>query len=254
MKKLLTLICLAFFGTSVSAQIFYHDINPDTTMGGGPALKYFVVTPPSSAEFHVFWGTAPSVYMEVHGSFGNGELLYNGSWPAKLETGNTISSAGTWLESPGILNNTTDGHWQTNAADKYIGFRFKKTGGGSGWYYGWLKMTVAPGAASFTVKAWAYKNQAGQAIAAGDMSSTSVTSMSYDNSVGMMMADKKVRFSNLRTGVQYTVAIVDISGRMVQKTTVTGSEVVDLAPLTPGIYAVRLSGAGNEYRFKTALL
>lgn len=192
--------------------------------------------------------------MEVHGIFGNGELLYDGSWPAKLESGDMIGPSGTWLESPGPLNRDGNGHWQTNAADKYIGFRFKRTTAASGWYYGWLKMTVAPGAASFTVKAWAYKTQPGIAIAAGDMSATAVASVSYDNHIGMTMTDKKIRFTRLRPGAHFTAAVADINGRVVHKAQISGGEAVDLGALPAGVYAILLSGDGHTYRFKAELL
>lgn len=173
MKKiLLTLSTLATFGITSYSQITYHDINPDTTVNTWNA---FIVKPPngiSSDDIVIWWHPSPEVVVQTHGDC---EILFNGTLPSKLNLNDSISATGNW--KPGnydALNNVITGNWKTDATDKYLGFRFKKT---NVWHYGWLKMSIASGAVSYTVKEWAFNSQAGKTIKAGQTTTTGMNTI-----------------------------------------------------------------------------
>ncbi len=117
MKKLLALCGLILLSFGSRAQITYHDIVPDSTIGGGPTLTFWVLQPPtSSAQLHIFWSMNNTVFLRIHGSFGFGEILMNGGFPAKLPVGADISTAAvTWAETTGAngsLNENGNGNWR----------------------------------------------------------------------------------------------------------------------------------------------
>lgn len=178
MKKLLfTISILTTSGIASYSQISYHDINPDTTVNTWDA---FTITPSSSPsnDIVVWFHLLPEVVIQTHGLC---EILFDSnSFPAKLNAGDSISSSGIWMAGTyNPLSSGSSGNWQTNATDKYIGFRFKNS---TTWYYGWLMMSVAPGAASFTVKEWAF-NASGNQINAGQTNTTGITSTAHRTAI-----------------------------------------------------------------------
>ena len=256
MKRLLFLLCLTLgFTQTGNAQIIHHDINPDTTLGGGLVLSYFIVQPPPSlAQFHIFWNTGNMVYLEVHGTFGFGEVLMNADYPAKLQSGETISTAGTWHEAAGpsgFLSASINGNWRSDATDKYIGFRFKSATGD--WHYGWLKMTVAAAGASFTVKEWAYQSVSGVAIKAGERASTGIGTLTNDPGIDLEIHERLIYILHNDEYAKYQYLITDAQGRNVQQGKVGAQESIDVQSLAAGVYMLRFYGNGYLSRFKIAL-
>ncbi len=255
MKKLLSfLILMVCFGWSSRAQIVHHNIDPDSTFGGGPALKYYVLQPPSVAQFHFFWSPDNKVYMQVHGTFGSGEVLMNAGYPAKLQPGANIAATGTWHEAAGptgYLHADGNGNWRSDATDKYIGFRFKSSSGA--WQYGWLKMTVAPGPASFTVKEWAYQSVAGVPIQAGQLATTGIGNLSNDPGIKLAVQGRTIQVLHGNEYAKYQYIITDAQGRNVQQGKVGAQEAIGVPGLASGVYVLRLLGNGYASRFKIAL-
>lgn len=257
MKQMITLLGIGLLTTTYSpAQVFYHDINPDTTMGGGATLQYFSFSPPATyPSFETFWDPSQSVYIEVHGLSGYGAILYDNNAPSKLEAGNMIGpSSGAWVEGHGSLYENGIGNWQTNATDKYLGFRFKKPTGAD-WYYGWLRLTIAPAAASFTVKAWAYQTQENVAIAAGDASASGVIAVNYNNDIRLVTKNNTVYFMNLEPGRRYMVVIADLNGRTVRTRSIIEEENIEIADLPGGTYILQIAEpGGRKANFKMSVL
>ena len=256
MKKLLSLCCLMLcVGLNSQAQIIHRDINPDSTFGGGAGLAYYVLQPPGLPQFHIFWNIGNMVYLEVHGTAGNGEVLMQDGYPAKLQTANNIAPAGTWLEAAGptgFLSASINGNWRSDATDKYIGFRFKASAG-SGWHYGWLKMTVANAGASFTVKEWAYQATAGVAIKAGEMPSTGIGPDINDPGIGLEVYGRTIYFLHRNDRRSHQYLITDAQGRNIKQGRILSQESIDVQHLAPGVYMIRFYGSGYNSRFKIAL-
>lgn len=236
MKKLLLTLSVTIIAYIQSnAQIIYHDINPDTTINTWNA---FIITPlPGSTgdNITIWWHPSPEVVIQT---WGNCELLFDaaGSLPLKLNANDTITASGKWkVGNYDALNSGSAGNWQTNAADKYLGFRIKSS---STWYYGWIKMTVAAGGASFTVKEWAY-NVSGS-IKAGQTTTTGINRIVASNNVALYPNPAK---NQIR--LQYTIKenlavhITDLQGKNVKNINLskgTVNPVIDINELSPGIY------------------
>jgi hypothetical protein len=249
-KHLLLFVGLAAgYITNADAQLVYHDINPDTTVN---SWNNFTATFAGKANnitgkfINVWWHPNPEV---VINAFDSVQVLHDatGTYPAKLKLGDSIVPTGQWKKvNYAPLNSSGMGNWQNDAADKYLGFRYQDNGV---WRYGWLKMTVAAGAASFTVKEWAHNSGK---IKAGQTSTTQVSNMVRDD-VNIQIINKKIHFSNLRSATRYTVRITDISGRAVEPTIVLQQGVKDISDLPQGIYICTLAGDGSNYNFKIAV-
>jgi hypothetical protein len=172
MKSIITTILLSIV-TRYSAQIYYHDIVPDSTIN---TWNTYLVQPSSSAQLYVWWHPG-DVSVDCYGM----EVRFdsNNNLPDKLGSGNNISAAGTWsVANYDLLSDGASGNWLTNATDKYLAFRFNSNGG---WHYGWLKVTVGASVSFFTVKEWAYNQTADAPIDAGQTtvgSAPAITSLS----------------------------------------------------------------------------
>jgi len=238
----------ALITISSHAQIVHHDIIPDSTVSTWG--DYTIVPSTNPSDDVIIWlHPVPEVVVQTHG---NCNILFDaaGNFPLKLEAGDMISATGNW--QPGnynALNSMGTGNWQTNAADKYLAFRFKT---GATWYYAWLKMSVAASATSFIVKEWAYNAQ-GQPIAAGQSHAAGIAGASGNHAVAMDMAGNQLRFTHLEAGMTYHTAVTDINGRVVQTAMLTGpSALIDLHQ-PAGIYIIRLQSASGSYCFRVTL-
>ena len=246
MKKVLFALfvplCLSF---ATNAQVIYHDINPDTTIS-----SWEVFSPCFAGQAHtstgkyidIWFHPTPEVVINPNGV----EILYDatGTYPAKLKLNDSITPAGQWKAVPyDPLNSAGTGNWTSDATDKYLGFRFNS---GGIMEYGWVKLTVASGAASFTAKEWAYR--LGK-INAGQTNTTSVQHI-VENNIELVMQNRQLSFSNLLAGHDYTVIITGVNGRVVKRGSIETNTAIGIADLATGVYAVKLVGAGMETSFK----
>ena len=90
-------------------------------------------------------------------------------YASALSAGAAINSAttstsyfGTLANGPGDPNSQFD-----NASHTYVGFSFPI--GGTALYYGWVRVNINPAAGTMTAVDWAYQDQLGVGIAAGDV-------------------------------------------------------------------------------------
>jgi hypothetical protein len=249
MKKILfTLSMLVISGTTGYSQITYHDISPDTTISTWDA---FAIAPSTNSSNYliIWWHPSPEVVAQTNGDF---QLLFTGTYPAKLLAGDSISASGIWqVANYHALNSGGTGNWQTNANNKFLGFRFKNT---TDWLYGWLKMDVGTSGASFTVKEWAYNSVANSSIKAGQVTTTGVSNKYNEENVSITIDSKKVTFKNLGSGHNYPVKILDMNGRIVQKNVIRATEAISLQDLSTGIYIIQLQHDGYLHHFKVELL
>jgi hypothetical protein len=246
-KLLLTVSILTAFGLVSYSQISYHDIKPDTTVN---TWNNFTIAPSSSStnDIVVWFHPVPEVVIQTHGLC---EILFSAnSLPAKLSVSDSIGPSGTWL--PGTynpLNSGSSGNWRTDATDKYIGFRFKNSSS-STWYYGWLMMSVAPGAASFTVKEWAF-NTSGNKINAGQTTTTGINTIAHRSTLTTYPnpARDKIQIQWKAADVA-TLTLTNAAGSIVKRTELAqGSRphILDTKDIVPGIYHIILKSGNDIY-------
>ncbi|PSK95051.1 T9SS type A sorting domain-containing protein [Taibaiella chishuiensis] len=253
MKRLFALCALILLGFGSRAQITYHDIVPDSTIGGGPTLTFWVLQPPtSSAQLHIFWSMNNTVFLRIHGSFGFGEMLMTGGFPAKLPAGADISTASvTWAETTGAngsLNESGNGNWRSDAADKYLGFRFKTMTGH--WTYGWLKMTVATGGTSFTVKEWGIQTTEGVGIRAGDRPPTSIQPIQLAPQIQLSVFNGRLYPFHLEQGRDYAYRVTDMQGRTISNGNIRADGSLPVSGMASGMYVIQLVSGGYDQRLK----
>lgn len=245
-KLLLTVSMLTAFGLVSYSQITHHDIKPDTTVN---TWNNFSIAPSSlpTNDIVVWFHPMPEVVIQTHGVC---EILFSAnSFPAKLSVGDSISAAGTW--KPGTYNplsSGSSGNWKTDATDKYIGFRFKNSG--STWYYGWLMMSVAPGAASFTVKEWAF-NTSGNKINAGQTTTTGINTIAHRGTIKAYPnpARDKIQIQ-WETVDAATLTLTNATGSIVKRTELakgSSSHILDTKDLIPGTYHITLKSENDTY-------
>jgi hypothetical protein len=234
MKILLLTFFSAIVASKSFSQVLYHDIVPDTTVN---TWNVFFVSPwgASSSDGVLIWyHPTPEVVVQTNGDY---EILFSGSFPAKLQPGDSISPSATWnTGSYDALNSGGTGNWQTSATDKYLGFRFKNP---TNWHYGWIKMSVAAGATSFTVKEWAYNTQADKSIRAGQVATTGISAAGQGR-VEICQGNNNIQFRNLEAGVKYTVNILDISGHKLAAEPVAPGGYISVSDFAPGTYVLQL--------------
>lgn len=247
-RMLLGFLLTMMIAPGASAQIFYHDINPDTTITIWDAFTIPFAASPLT-DLLIWHHPTPDVVVQTHG---NCQVLFDGGGiPSKLESGNAIGASGNWMDGNyDPLNNTTAGNWQSNASGKYLGFRFKS--GSATWKYGWLKLSVATGATGFTVHEWAYNTQ-GDPITAGQGVPTSVSHVTSNDDIGLVFSGKTVRFTHLAPAAQYPVCITDMNGRTIRQLQITSNEGIDLSDLSMGAYVVRLKDGAIAHHYKIGL-
>lgn len=246
----LMLAALFFSATSpAGAQILWHDITPDTTCGPGHPTSSFTVEIPGQILLHC---NAIAVVAETHGP----EILKRNGVPAKLNPGETITPSAAW-DNGGTLVSTfpsDPANWRTDAADKYLGFRFKETFSSPDWHYGWIKLSVAEDASSFTIKEWAYNQQPNQPVKAGEKSNTTaIGGITKEAEIGLQLQGRKARISSRQQGLHYTVCITDMQGRSFNGITLTKTGEVDLSGLTPGLYILTVQSGDLHKAFKISV-
>lgn len=248
---LLTTIAAALAG-SASAQIKYHDINPDTTISTWDMVTIApIVKLPgygTSNAIDIWWHPVPEV---VVNGWNDCEVLYDaaGTYPAMLKAGDSISASGTW-KKPNYdpLNKAGVGNWTTNATDKYLGIRAKNNGV---WNYAWLKMTVANAAASFTVKEYAAETS-GKKINAGVNTSTTITYTTQEYKLNIVTTAGAIDIAGLE-GTN-NITLTDIGGRVVYNTVATaGKHSISTQQLTKAVYILRIGNGEKHIATKVQL-
>lgn len=249
MRKLITLLTILVWTADSNAQITYHNIEPDTTVNSWDAFQLKPSTVPSN-DITIWWHPAPEVVVQTHG---NCQVLFDDtSLPSKLEFGDTITTTANWNAGAyDTLSYGSTGNWTFGANDKYLGFRFKNTT--SSWYYGWLMMSVAPGASSFTVSEWAYNSVAGQPIKAGQADATGIVSAKREQ-IEIRSANGSLQFTGLHAGTNYPISISNTNGQIVHTTNIRASESLDISGYAKGVYIVALVANGFVYSFKLPVM
>jgi hypothetical protein len=244
-KVLLSLSALMLSSLASYAQFVYHDIKPDTTVSTWDA---FMVHPPalSGGDLVIWWHPSPEVVVQTHGSF---EVLFSGTLPAKLNLSDSIGAgSGTWkAASYDAMNSGGTGNWQSNATDKFLGFRYVDA---SGYNYGWLKMSVAANASSFTVKEYAYNAQLNKSIKAGQVAPTGTQDFSQRGDVSLAVTGRMVKLIAADGKQSLRLSISDMNGRVVRASQMTANAVLELGDVAAGTYMAQVEADGYVKGFR----
>jgi hypothetical protein len=207
----------AFLGVAGAAQagVVYTDVDPDAVVNNGlfeidmngDSIVDFTITHTGSFstftttygtygfafDFAALRGDISAGYGFVAPSAGNffADALSSGVTigPASPLTINTFASIGFASTFGG--SGFSSGLW-SGEQDKYFGVYFNV---GADTYYGWIRADVSAGYTSVTIKGFAYEDQAGVPIAAGDEGSTVCSSASPPSNQAHVNEATRVRLS-----------------------------------------------------------
>lgn len=245
----------AFFPLSATAQIRYHDIVPDTTVGSGTVagmVPSFAFYGAIGGSLQLMWNDAPGVGALAHPGI---EVLCGaGGLPEKLNAGADISPAiGCWYENTiKPLSQAGAGNWLSDAENKYLGFRIKAA---SGARYGWVRLSVvSSGTVTCVVKDWAYQETLNQPIKAGQTSNTTGISL-INNKEGVRLAleGRSFRFYNLDAGERYGLTLLNLQGAVLLRRQIAQDEQIPVPELAAGLYLLHLDSPKGRAYFKLML-
>jgi len=250
-------------GQTAEAQMEYTDIEPDTTVAGdeGFAANFELdINNDGTADlllrhanetWYSGWQSvtvmpfkdAAIVASMIHYACGTFDSSY--AMGLKFESQDIIGPAVNSFGSSYYTfllgwarNSCTSGQFK-DAEDKFLGVRFSLDGGTTH-HYGWVRLDVASGFSSFTVKDYAFELTADKEIAAGLQNPLSIRNSVLNNaSVNVFSYGNKVVI-DANSDFSAEAEIINTIGQMISKTQIRGGR-TELQVEQKGIYVVRLS-------------
>ncbi len=276
LKKFSSFIITAMmFSVSANAQIIYTDVIPDTTINTNGGVYALDLNNDGTTDFNITY-TTTSITQTCGGilhtstniniritPLGANEV---GNWSpthpsALLLNSNIDSSSFTWLNNANqILTSISwqcgtfgggqffwgasyTGYWN-GAVDKYIPLRLHVS---SQKYYGWVRLDVATGALSFTVKDYAYNSIPNQPILAGQTVATGINENSFASSINLFPnpANNHLTISLGSNNKKVEVTIADITGKIIYSITASETQKIEVntQDFAAGIYVVQIQTA-----------
>ncbi len=177
------------------AAIIYTDIDPDTLINGDGVtsgqIVYNVDIDNSNNHTGQWDGDlmltlnkvdANNYYIDMFLSYNlSVEVVVNPDYydyAAALEKNVPINSQSNWKADYGSAINMEDA-WN-NQKDKFIGVRYKKSGS---WQYGWVRLDISNNYTDFTVKDFAFQDDADAGINTGEGIETNPVENNYSDTV-----------------------------------------------------------------------
>lgn len=258
------IISIIFSFSFAKAEVVYTDIKPDTTVTEPIASgQYFVdMNNDGTYEFELrnFFSGGTHSYVEIYFKNDMGPIytiIDNTKVPMPLNEGDDISNDNnSWHTYDMGMSNLKR---FSNGGDKYIALKFKI---GSSYHLGWIRVNIIINGTtgSLTVKDYAYENEAGKSILAGDKGSTNVA----DNSDASLLnifpnpVNDIVKINIPAVLLFNDIIISNSNGMEVERKTfsaLTGSQSVELSTkgLPSGIYYCTLNN-GKEKIVKSFVI
>jgi WD40 repeat protein len=177
------------------AAIIYTDIDPDTLINGDGVtsgqIVYNVDIDNSNNHTGQWDGDlmltlnkvdANNYYIDMFLSYNlSVEVVVNPDYydyAAALEKNVSVNSQSSWKADYGSAINMEDA-WN-NQKDKFIGVRYKKSGS---WQYGWVRLDISNNYTDFTVKDFAFQDDADAGINTGEGIETNPVENNYSDTV-----------------------------------------------------------------------
>ncbi|MCX6256858.1 MAG: hypothetical protein NTW49_03010 [Bacteroidia bacterium] len=192
------IIFICWSVSKMNAQIVYTDIDPDTTITapvGSWGTFDIDIDNDGTNDFLLNHDNSTMVsdyrIIEMTSDHTGAEVLcdtFSIYSPLALNYLDTINSGQfCWYFPDGWMiplnDNGTAGHW-IGITDKYLAIRIKLAGL---WHYGWIRLDVPADAGNYTVKDYAYNNNPGQAILAGDKGTNIISRDIYKTNFHVMV-------------------------------------------------------------------
>lgn len=247
---------------AANAQIVYTDINPDTVIhdslfynldmdnNGQPELRFETVT------YQLSSGSVQFAVVGVLGNPNNATIgsIYSTSYPFpfSMNNGDSISSTNTnWQAQTinggvqylgAVYGSYTYANW-LGVNDKYLGVRFRI---GTNTHYGWVRLSVSPGADTITIKDYAYQTLPGVGITAGQL--VGMPKYTDNPNISIFASQHTVVIRNTEHEKGGIVRIVNTLGQTISETAITEENMrISLEGNAPGIYFVEVQR--NDERF-----
>jgi len=234
-----------------SQTIVHVDLSPNYIDGGIDATTpstWLNLNSDSLSDFYFQGLSAPGAIVKADpGS--NSFLADNYGYPFALNDLDPInSSQASWFNAYtniGVLDVGSCfggyglSHW-CGANNQYLGVRFKI---GAETHYGWVKLDVNDSGSSFTIKEYAYVEEADTGLTAGQMP-LGVDDHSFSK-IRVVGLNKSIGLYNLPESSNY--AGYNMTGNEVLKgSTDQHDYVIEVPALSSGIYIVELSDANSN--------
>jgi hypothetical protein len=264
MKKLYPLALLSVFSIASNATVIYTDVMPDITNTGN-STQVIDLNNDLTTDFQVTGAQSGNLSFNIMqaGVAPSNLILSDGNGSALALSLNTLIGSGstTWFQMNNtnlqmilVNNNVGTGTW-AGANDKYLGLEFIFN---SNTYYGWARITMASTSNTYTLKDYAYEDNAGQSILAGQTVTGLKAPVAGDLQVTTFPSPSKgqVTFQLGAANEQMLLSIFDVAGKPVKEILVpenTAFITLDLTTLSKGIYAYRLQGSSCAHSGRLVL-
>lgn len=245
---------IAIAGAAHGQSTTYVDINPDTTVhdsvyyeldmdsDGQPEIRF---------ETHRYQGSAPFYVAQarLQGNANNALLgsMFAGVYPFPyaLNNNDSISSTNTHWKNATlhagvqylavVYGITPYANWG-GVNDKYLGLRFMI---GPDTHYGWVRLSVTPGADSITIKDYAYELLPNIGITAGSL--VGIPAAAAGEPVHIFSSGNTVVLQNTQVQKGGSVRVMNTMGQSVYENAITEEYMrIDLGETATGIYFVEL--------------
>ena len=264
------IVTAMLFSASANAQIVYTDVNPDVTINTNGGVYALDLNNDGIADFNITYTT--TLYYSLTNlliritPLGANEVGNDTTYPSALLQNSQIdSSSFTWKNN--VNQNLIAKNWRSfptapprffviysgnwnGASNKYIPLQLDVS---SQKYYGWVRLDVATGAVSFTVKDYAYNSIPDQSILAGETGTTGINENSLASSINLFPnpAKNHLTISLSSNNKIVEVTITNITGKTIYTTTADDPDnyrdnkiEVNTNEFAEGIYVVQIQTAG----------
>jgi hypothetical protein len=226
MKNLITIVLLALLNSMyINAKIVYTDLEPDVTKAANlnePHSSYSLdINNDGYNDFYIahFKIMQDDAYTEMGiFNYGFSEILADvNDRPKVINLAEIISpNQQKWL-NPQTNSLIMREQW-VGSGDKYIGLRIKVN---NNWCYGWARINIPNDEHCFTLKDFAYENEANKSVNAGDNGSeSSIDESNQSDSLvfyqNLMLNSISIKFY-LRNTESVIVNLVDIQGKIIKE-------------------------------------
>jgi hypothetical protein len=137
---------------------------------------------------------------------------------------------------------------------KFFGFRFINQPNQSTFYYGWMRVSVAPDCHTLKIHDWAYNSEQGKSIVAGQTMRIGSGEEDHASDLFVHADDRTLHIDNNMRQETLQVFIYNLSGQLLQqlKTADTGTE-VDLHEFPAGMLLVHIQGSQVSDSWKVVI-
>jgi hypothetical protein len=228
---LFILSLILFLPYSSEGKVIYTDIMPDTVISckSDENFAYYSldIDNDGTTDFNLSHYKAGLLWFAVEASCDSSAGIKNiacleNSVPIAYNAGDSIEDSIYWVNTIDsenvtalILNSTHIVNFEWNPGnDYYLGVRFKMTGISDSWYYGWVRINIVPGMASFIIKDYAYNDEPEKQILAGD----GITGVNFNDTgnepVKIITGNDHIEIINPYK-ITYSIDIYDYLGRVI---------------------------------------